>query len=105
LQTFKEYLRRTAWQTKKSQPSVRIRFAPVPRNPTANTAARRAKVRARQSSSIVIVGTTGARAISKRRESFLKKKRGARASLSVFELFKLAISRAARQQPRRMQPR
>ena len=94
-------LRRTAWQTKKSQHSVRIRCALVRRNPTANTAARLAKAPARLSNLIVIAGTTGARAISRRRESFLKKKGGVPASLSFFQLFKLAISRAARQQLRR----
>ena len=71
LQTYELHLRRTAWQTKKSQHSVRIRFAPVRRNPTANTAARRAKAPVKRSSSIVIAGTTGARAISKPPESYL----------------------------------
>jgi hypothetical protein len=92
LQSYELHLRRTAWQTKKSQPSVRIRFAPVRRNPTASTAALRAKAPARPSNSIVIAGTTGARAISNQLGSFLKKKERRRGASLQFSTFHLAAT-------------
>jgi hypothetical protein len=92
-QSYELHLRRTAWQTKKSQPSVRIRFAPVRRNPTASTAALRAKAPARPSNSIVIAGTTGARAISNQLGSFLKKKEKRRGASLQFSTLHLATMR------------